>query len=219
MDETKKPIIKKSLRWAENLENVAAEANASNLLMHTYGNSPCLAPLIEREIDDDDDLLIGSNRPFRKMRRSYSTSDMNKYLLSNRHEDTSQDQISIVANGIDNMNTGDSANGSTMIIPSIDISVDKQGNHLNETYDKTGPHLLNVNNVVGGISPSRVVNSSFMENSSILAGSTGSNPANFTFEKVSINFMIIYKSINLNKLTFFYPLVTSNNEHYITITT
>lgn len=195
MDETKKPIIKKSLRWAENLENVAAEANSSNLLMHTYGNSPCLAPLIEREIDDDDDLLIGSNRPFRKMRRSYSTSDMNKFLLSNRHEDTSQDQISIVANGIDHMNTGDSANGSTMIIPSIEVSIDKQGNHiehgihLNETYDKTGPPLLNVNNVVGGISPSRVVNSSFMDNSSILAGSTGSHAANFTFEKVYINFL------------------------------
>lgn len=134
-------LVKKSLRWAENLENTSM--NSTCVL-----SSPALAPLIEKEVDEPENDLSGLSSSRRKMRRSYSTSDMNKFLLSHGIEVSNVEEHASLISSVE----------STMMMmlppkPADDMM------HLNVTYDKT--------NV---ISPSRVVNSSFMDSSSILAG-------------------------------------------------
>lgn len=132
-------------------------------------NSPGLAPLIEKDFDDEE------RPPSRKMRRSYSTSDMNKYLLSGHANEDSVNQDSL-------MTADRSGDNSTMIIPSIEIykpiNQSHEMVHLNETYDKP---LSVAAATCNGISPSRVVNSSFMDGSSIIAGSTCSTGIQFNF--------------------------------------
>lgn len=89
----------------------------------------------------------------RKMRRSYSTSDMNKFLLSTGVAEVSHvddEHASLICGA----SVVDSATNSTMILPPKQID---EMLHLNVTYDKTS-----------AISPSKVVNSSFMDCSSIL---------------------------------------------------
>lgn len=196
-DEWRKPAPKKSLRWAENLESVAE--NSSKLLV---GSSPSLGPLLERDLSISEEF---DSRSSRKMRRSYSTSDMNKYLLLGQ---TAEEESSVLESqaSLTSERTGDSMS-STMILSTGENAVPYPGGvqnqsdesiPLNLTYDKSGTHLLTVNNSSSqnGISPSKVVNSSFMETSSILAGSTGQQMLS-----INVNFNVDKVFLSCKKLT------------------
>ena len=161
--------------------------------MFNCGSSPALALLAEKVIDEEN--LEASYRSSRKMRRSYSTSDMNKFLLfGHSNEETSQieEQTSL---GCDRLIESGSSLSSTMILSSLpnencigNLIQNDEIFHLNLTYDKSGSQSSSngVNNQ--GISPSKVINSSFIDSSLILTGPSTSNPTcqftNSNLEKV-----------------------------------
>lgn len=218
LEEPKKSIVKKSLRWAENLESVSekAENYRPNISSLGYGvngvtSSPSLDVLIERQFDEDDKVEPPASSSSRKMRRSYSTSDMNKYLMSrgvgdvdDADADATYDDAS---SSLTARTAADSSASSTMILQASGSTLDGSNvqnqsdelMHLNLTYDKTatgtgGSNILMPPVIANPmrISPSKVVNSSFMETSSILASSSSSSstsaannlPLNLQWEKV-----------------------------------
>jgi len=139
----KEAKVKKCIKWADLVHDISKI------------NSPAIKINdVEEKVDDTTQVLI-DNSFKSKMRRSFSCSDMQKMVLTQDDHEPSPDR--------------------TSVDPDIDrltklylVTSNKDANNLNQTYDKSPVSQLTVQNVesIYKLSPSKVVCSSFLENSS-----------------------------------------------------